>query len=147
MCPAAITALLFDENLKRAFSRGGEGGGLPNGGWLVEWVVESIIGEVGAARRTDFLPKSRMKSRLFDPPAPLVAQFSKGFDAYGTSSGCSSKMEQWQTNTYSPVERKHSLVRNGNDISGTVRIAGKEMHTLSSLSLPFSLDGENYLTG
>lgn len=110
-------------------------------------MVESIIGEVGAARRTDFLPKSRMKSRLFDPPAPLVAQFSKGFDAYGTSSGCSSRMEQWQTNTYSPVERKHSLVRNGNDISGTVRIAGKEMHTLSSLSLPFSLDVENYLTG
>lgn len=27
MCPAAITALLFDENLKRAFSRGGGGGG------------------------------------------------------------------------------------------------------------------------
>lgn len=38
MCPAAITALLFDENLKRAFSRGGGGGG------IAEWRVARRMG-------------------------------------------------------------------------------------------------------
>lgn len=36
MCPAAITALLFDENLKRAFSRGERG--------LAEWRVARRMG-------------------------------------------------------------------------------------------------------
>lgn len=48
-------------------------------------MVESIIGEVGA-RRTDFLPKSYEVSSS-SIPAPLVA-VCKGFDAYGTLSGC-----------------------------------------------------------
>lgn len=36
MCPAAITALLFDENLKRAFSRGERG--------IAEWRVARRMG-------------------------------------------------------------------------------------------------------
>lgn len=89
-------------------------------------MVESIIGEVGA-RHTDFLPKSRMKSRLLcsSISAPLVA-VSKGFDAYGTLNGCledgtmaNKHVFTCGTKTF-PRKKCERYFR-------TVRIAGKEI--------------------
>lgn len=74
MCPAAITALLFDENLKRAFSKGGKGDRRMEGGSSNGWskvLLEKLEPAVPISYR------SRMKSR--PPRSPLLSslQFVK----------------------------------------------------------------------